>query len=710
MTLSLLAQFVLEGRSMLHINNHHIYNALFPPQGELLPTLPYLEAFELSAGMVFKRPSASCLVWLAMMAPSCYGDVGRISIRLLPRNYTSPRDRPGFTCGVQELDSSRHLAELSSAYILKQLNNTGDPDVMYRTKVLDMAFLTTTGAFHMMDSPCTANCTGLYSLVLVPPTGSCYEGIFADAETLSKDHIVVYVGASLPVNVITKFESEAEKLKRGLFYGEMPRMCSTQTYMEPVIAESRVQTFTALFNFPFLHPERQLADMERSCITAEENEQSLAFSGVFDYNPATQNFKIKNDTVLEETGFCETNISRADSGKVGLAFVKTTLGTSNLSDLVPYDGPVVFSLAATTASFFIPIKVDNVEEEDETFSVMLKTVSRRSKRAPTGQGEHARTGETEVQQKHLKISNDKTRKAETPRFERAIVWGRAVRSTLSILDGSALEDYADYVVWKWTDSTRPFRIPDGRDIKSMCADYDNNLLHVFSSVFKLQKYTELSAEWSKLQWESIQKAKGRNFEENKKKFEEEGKDFEAKFFPCLLQDILINREKELPGWKDSRDMEDLYRLTTKEHMKRNFGITINDWRRWEKKRIESKSFLSFAMKEEKSVNTVTSITGESVEEITGEKTYLLSNHYLGRDVGLEVLKEDRRRRSTEADNKRCGARSIQHLNKHPNGEREALYPIGTCFEIVRYTQVEHPVIGFPDHILSLVEVSCESPK
>ena len=157
------------------------------------------EAVTVSKGMI---PASFCL--LALLTPPCLmGEIQHLSIKLLPRNYTHPRDRPGFTCGVQELDSSRYLAELSSTYILGQLDNTGDPDTRYRTTVQDMAFLTPKGIFHLVDSPCITNCTSLFSLVLVPPTGSCFQGMFADAKTLSKDHIVLFVGGScrLPIRV-----------------------------------------------------------------------------------------------------------------------------------------------------------------------------------------------------------------------------------------------------------------------------------------------------------------------------------------------------------------------------------------------------------------------------------------------------------------------------------------------------------------------------
>ena len=621
--------------------------------------------------MVLKRPSTWCLVWLAILAPSCHGDVERISIRLLPRNYTHPRDQPGFTCGVQEIDPTRHLAELSRAYILKQLNNTGDPDLAYRTKVLDMAFLATTGAFHMMDSPCEANCSGLFSLVLVPPTGSCYEGIFADAVALGKGHIVVYLGASLPVNVLAKFESEAEKLK-GLFNGEMPRMCSIQTYMEPIIAESRVQTLTTIFNFLFLQPERQLGDLGRSCVTTEENELSLVFSGVFDYKPATHNFEVKNDTVLEGTGFCETNITRADGGKVGLAFVKTTLGTTNLSDLVPYDGPVVFSSEETTASFFIPIKTDNLQEEDETFSVTLETVSKRRKRSPgylksrTGTGgggvkTGSSGGSKNEQTKQIAIENSPTKEDNT------VVWGRAAKPTLHFhytsergtpivsVSAERKQTYVDYVVEMYTLDAPVFRIPARKDIDTFCT------------------------------------------------VEDRARELETQFFPCFLQDILLSRGEELPGWKPEQ-RKDLYRKTDINKMNTNFKIWVSD--KWEPLNINTGTISSILKRHEK----IKSQNFLSFSQREGESTYLNNAGFIGREIGLEVLNEDRDKYNMLESNRLCSARDIHHLNTNDgdgDGEREALFPVGICFQVVEYTRTpDDRDTGDPVHILRLLEIPC----
>ena len=132
------------------------------------------------------------LTCLLLVPPSCLGEVQHISIVLRPRHYVHPQNRTDFFCGLQpELDAGRLLAELSSPYILQLLDNTEDPDTRYRTTVQDIAFLTPTSAIHMTPSPCNASCNALFALLLVPPTGTCYTGVFSDAEILGKDHIVL---------------------------------------------------------------------------------------------------------------------------------------------------------------------------------------------------------------------------------------------------------------------------------------------------------------------------------------------------------------------------------------------------------------------------------------------------------------------------------------------------------------------------------------
>ena len=100
--------------------------------------------------------------------------------------YTAPRDRPGFTCGVQpDIDPERVPAELASQYLLHLLDNTNDPDKEYKTLVHNIAFQTRTKAIQRFPSPCTANCSRLFSLVLAPPAGPCYSGLFSDATLLA---------------------------------------------------------------------------------------------------------------------------------------------------------------------------------------------------------------------------------------------------------------------------------------------------------------------------------------------------------------------------------------------------------------------------------------------------------------------------------------------------------------------------------------------
>ena len=56
------------------------------------------------------------------------------------------------------------------------------------------------------------------------------------------------------------------------------------------------------------------------------------------------------------------------------------------SDLIVYNGPVIFKPNEKIASLFTHIKQDNIIEPDEEFSYSFKNVATRSKRAPNQQG------------------------------------------------------------------------------------------------------------------------------------------------------------------------------------------------------------------------------------------------------------------------------------------------------------------------------------
>ena len=114
--------------------------------------------------------------------------------------------------------------------------------------------------------------------------------------------------------MINKYQSEAAKLK--VFYDEeMPKLCATRSFMSSNASNSRVETLTSLFNFPFNDQTRKFADPSLSCMNFSDTEQSLAYSGLFDYTPPDYQFQNENETVTEEAGYIETNITRTATGK-----------------------------------------------------------------------------------------------------------------------------------------------------------------------------------------------------------------------------------------------------------------------------------------------------------------------------------------------------------------------------------------------------------
>ena len=91
-------------------------------------------------------------------------------------------------------------------------------------------------------------------------------------------------------------------------------------------------------------------------------------------------------TVTEKDGFVIQNLTRANAtGKIGLTFVKTNLLSADKSDLIMYNGPVIFKTNEKIASLFTHIKQDDIVEPDEEFSYSFKNVATRSKRTLTNQ-------------------------------------------------------------------------------------------------------------------------------------------------------------------------------------------------------------------------------------------------------------------------------------------------------------------------------------
>lgn len=209
-----------------------------------------------------------------------------------------------------------------------------------KTRTRSIRHWSTTLPSRLQSKPCndslalvrTANCFSLFSLVLAPAVGPCYSGLFSDARILGKNYYVVYIGNSLPEDAIGRYESEAETPK-SLFGSEMPELCATESVLRKNVADDRVKSLTALFNFPFNGDPRSFANQDLRCMNSSETEQSLAFSRLFDLSAAT--FDTQNSTTTEESGFYTTTISRPRGGKIGIAFVETALGTSGRLDVVP---------------------------------------------------------------------------------------------------------------------------------------------------------------------------------------------------------------------------------------------------------------------------------------------------------------------------------------------------------------------------------------
>ena len=158
--------------------------------------------------------------------------------------------------------------------------------------------------------------------------------------------------------------------------------------MRQVVAESRIQVMTALFSFLFNDNSRNFGKSDLKCETSSDTEKTLMTSELFEYLKKTEvSFDKEKDTVAEWAGFAKTGLTRSNSSisKTGITIIKANLDSYNAdkSDLVPYNGPIVFMPSKEKTTIFTQIKNDNEDEVNEEFSYSFKTITARKKRSPT---------------------------------------------------------------------------------------------------------------------------------------------------------------------------------------------------------------------------------------------------------------------------------------------------------------------------------------
>ena len=138
----------------------------------------------------------------------------------------------------------------------------------------------------------------------------------------------MYVGDSIPKEIIDKYVTEAPKLSN-LFGGEVPKICGTHTFMRHPVAASRIQTMTQVFNFFFNESTRNFGNPSLQCKTSNETEQGIVKSKMFEYNDTDISFAKENGTVTEKEGFVKMTLTRTKVGQTGIAFVQTELMTAD---------------------------------------------------------------------------------------------------------------------------------------------------------------------------------------------------------------------------------------------------------------------------------------------------------------------------------------------------------------------------------------------
>eukprot|EP00092_Neocalanus_flemingeri_P005832 GFUD01006276.1.p1 GENE.GFUD01006276.1~~GFUD01006276.1.p1 ORF type:complete len:643 (-),score=127.79 GFUD01006276.1:260-2116(-) len=335
------------------------------------------------------------LLLLPLFIPFIVAKDTTIFINLLPRDYIDPRTAEGFICGIDKKIDPQHLiSELNSPFILDFIDNTEDTSSDYKTRVFDVALLTKSGKVeNMLDS---LNCLfnneeGLYLVFLAPPRAQCNGNSFEDAKEAGKDYYPVYINNNANFEeVIKKFESQADGLKAA-FGGQYPKLCGTMTPMHDETAKSRKDTLSILFNFAYNPDQTRRINIneEQSCRQKNETENAFVKSEMFE-NSENVGFQDKDARLFEFVGVFETQVVRKVSTKAGIVFLKTKLGesgnTADANDVVPYEDLLVFPKCQNMTTLFITIKIDNEQEEDETFSIDLvssKETKTRLKRGAT---------------------------------------------------------------------------------------------------------------------------------------------------------------------------------------------------------------------------------------------------------------------------------------------------------------------------------------
>ena len=279
---------------------------------------------------------------------------------------------------------------------------------------------------------------------------------------------------------------------------------------------------------------------------------------------------------------------------------------------------------------------------------------------------------------------------------------------------------ADWVLEKWTTDSTPIqndlaRLQSAEEMSARCSDFTKRKFPGFKgskgATEYLQRYSDMATlglESSKQELEGGTRMKV--YVEKEARIQEDRNEFFSKMRPCLLQFILLQGKNHYEKWEwnnfQLKGMAEfvpskagtnlLYRLTTKPALEAVLGIKIG-----EKVKVNSKvspnRFMTTSMGIE--------VAGK------GSLTYLSEKEYGGDggkfgmyDVGVEI--------SINPENTR--AVRIQKYNTHHRGQREVIFPIGTQFVVMGYTdnkkiQIvampgEETQVAIPQHIIKLNEV------
>lgn len=319
--------------------------------------------------LIKSRPAHLAVFSLVLVSLTSFTTaIKKVKVSVTPRDHTKVN---GYVCGIDTaIDPDRMVAEKNSAFIFDLLGRTRNKPEMgpeYQALLFDVAFYEDDPKKNVRFSLPNIGRYDVVVLFLLPSNAQCNQLTFKNAADQSDLYFPVYIGhgsSATQKEVI----SEYLKLEPGIknhFGTKMPKLCGVKMFMgHPLVAVSRSEAISFLFNFAF-NTKRQLRiDTKTSCTKKDDTEGSLQMSKKID-TTASFSFKLSKKKVDDRNVFLKSDVRKEKSGKISVIYVEPVFEaepgqkSATDSDIVDHRWPVVFNKASTTASFFLLIKDDD---------------------------------------------------------------------------------------------------------------------------------------------------------------------------------------------------------------------------------------------------------------------------------------------------------------------------------------------------------------